>query len=148
VADQRTGGPILVAVDGSKPSDKALAQAIEMAKRLGAGLRVVTVQDIGLLRADVIASSAMQTLSPTFDAAARETLDAAKAAVAKAGGQAEFAVLPVSEPATSIVREAEACAARLIVVGSHGRTGMARALLGSVAERVVRHAPCSVLVVR
>lgn len=50
-------------------------------------------------------------------------------------------------PATQIVRYAERCGADLIVLGTHGRTGVSRALLGSVAERVVRTASCPVLAV-
>jgi len=52
------------------------------------------------------------------------------------------------DPSHEIVEEAKSWGADLIVVGSHGRTGMQRLLLGSVAEQVVRHAPCSVEVVR
>jgi nucleotide-binding universal stress UspA family protein len=51
-------------------------------------------------------------------------------------------------PAAAICRYAERESIDLIVVGTHGRTGLARLLIGSVAERVVRHAPCAILVVR
>jgi nucleotide-binding universal stress UspA family protein len=51
-------------------------------------------------------------------------------------------------PAAAIVRDAEAIGAGLVVVGSHGTTGFTRLLLGSVAEKVVRAAPCSVLIAR
>jgi nucleotide-binding universal stress UspA family protein len=50
--------------------------------------------------------------------------------------------------AAAIVRQATAMDAELVVVGTRGETGLARVLLGSVAEKVVRNAPCSVLVVR
>jgi len=56
--------------------------------------------------------------------------------------------LRAGEPAVEIVNAANQLAANLIVVGSHGRGGVSRALLGSVAETVSRHAPCPVLVVR
>lgn len=52
------------------------------------------------------------------------------------------------DPRREIVEEAKGWGAELIIVGSHGRTGVQRWLLGSVAEHVVRHAPCSVEVVR
>lgn len=51
-------------------------------------------------------------------------------------------------PATEILREAKEGGYDLIVIGSHGRTGLAHTFLGSVAEKVLRHAPCPVLVVR
>lgn len=56
--------------------------------------------------------------------------------------------LPVGSPGAEIIRVAERIEAELIVMPSHGRTGLARLTLGSVAERVVRHAHCPVLVLR
>jgi nucleotide-binding universal stress UspA family protein len=55
--------------------------------------------------------------------------------------------IPVGKPPAEIVKEAKEWPADLIVIGSHGRRGIQRFLLGSVAEAVVRHAPCPVLVV-
>jgi nucleotide-binding universal stress UspA family protein len=57
-------------------------------------------------------------------------------------------VVRQGDPRSAIVDEAEEWAADLIVVGSHGRTGIKRWLLGSVAQSLVSHAPCSVVVVR
>ena len=56
--------------------------------------------------------------------------------------------LVMGDPATEIVRVAEKETAELIVLGTHGRTGLSRILMGSVAEAVVRHAPCPVLIYR
>jgi nucleotide-binding universal stress UspA family protein len=56
--------------------------------------------------------------------------------------------MPVGKPALEIVKSAKEWPADVIVLGSHGRTGVARVFLGSVAEAVLRHAPCSVLVIR
>ena len=56
--------------------------------------------------------------------------------------------LVMGDPATEIVRIAEEEQAELIVLGTHGRTGLSRILMGSVAEAVVRHAPCPVLIYR
>ncbi len=58
------------------------------------------------------------------------------------------AVLRSGYPVEEITEYARRSALDMIVIATHGRTGMKRALLGSVAERVVRHAPCPVLVVR
>ena len=60
----------------------------------------------------------------------------------------QYDAVPSTHPAMEICRIAKDTRASLIVVGSHGRTGMIRRLLGSVAEATVRHAPCSVYVVR
>jgi universal stress protein A len=56
--------------------------------------------------------------------------------------------VPVGDPVESIVGTARGWPADLVVIGSHGRDGLNRVLLGSVAEGVTRHAPCPVLVVR
>ena len=60
----------------------------------------------------------------------------------------QYDAVPSSQPSLEICRIAKETRASLIVVGSHGRTGVLRRLLGSVAEATVRHAPCSVYVVR
>jgi nucleotide-binding universal stress UspA family protein len=138
----------LVCVDGSLQSSDAAAYAFTLAAQTHARLRVVTVEDIGLMRAEAVAAAGMQTLVPGFEEMAKDAIVKATRQAAACGATAEFAVLPLGEPATAIVREAQACGATLIIVGSHGRTGISRALVGSVAERVVRHAHCPVLVVR
>ena len=60
----------------------------------------------------------------------------------------QYDSVPASSPSLEICRIANETEGSLIVMGSHGRTGMLRRLLGSVAEATVRHAPCSVFVVR
>ena len=60
----------------------------------------------------------------------------------------QYDAIPSAHPSMEICKIAEDTKASLIVLGSHGRTGVLRRLLGSVAEATVRHAPCSVFVVR
>ena len=60
----------------------------------------------------------------------------------------QYDAIPSAHPAGAICKVAQKTHASLIVVGSHGRTGMLRQLLGSVAESIVRNAPCSVFIVR
>jgi nucleotide-binding universal stress UspA family protein len=67
--------------------------------------------------------------------------------LADAGLQAEMRVLQ-GDPRVALIEEATKERADLIVVGSHGRTGLEKLVMGSVASHVVTHAPCSVLVVR
>ena len=62
--------------------------------------------------------------------------------------EVQYDAIPSAHPSMEICKIAEDTKASLIVLGSHGRTGMLRRLLGSVAEATVRHAPCSVFVVR
>lgn len=63
-------------------------------------------------------------------------------------GDAELAARISASPAVAIVQYARSIGAGVIDVGTHGREGVSRLLMGSVAEHVVRHAPCPVLVVR
>lgn len=62
--------------------------------------------------------------------------------------QCEVIIREGNEPYELIINEAEKVQAGLIVVGSHGRTGLEKLLMGSVAERIIGHAKCSVLVVK
>src|ERR671933_2463073 len=83
-----------------------------------------------------------------LSAEARELLDAELEQVKAAGGTVAQAHLGAGTPAREIVNLAEELGAGLIVMGSRGRGGIRRALMGSVSDSVVRHAHCPVLVVR
>jgi nucleotide-binding universal stress UspA family protein len=65
-----------------------------------------------------------------------------------ADADVQYDAIACASPSVEICRSASEAKASLIVLGSHGRTGVLRRLLGSVAENTVRHAPCSVFVVR
>lgn len=137
---------ILVPVDFSDPSRAALETAIEIAgKWPGSSITVLHVYGV-----PVYAYVEGTVLPPQI---LSEIAGAAQDAVAKLCGEyADRGVTlrPVSELGTpmDIVRRAEEDKIDLIVIGTHGRTGLPHVLLGSVAERVVRHAPCPVLTVR
>lgn len=138
----------LVATDGSSPSQKALLRAIELSKSDGADLRIVTVDDIRVAQAEAMAAVAIMVPYGTIDTANREIAASSQRRAEDAGVRAEAVVVPMADPASEIVRQARKHHAEMVILGSHGRTGIARVLLGSVAEKVVRLAPCSVLVVR
>jgi nucleotide-binding universal stress UspA family protein len=137
---------VLAATDLSAPSLLAVTAAGVEARRRRAQLKVVRA--VGFL--DLEASYLLELGSPVLQQSASD-LDAEQralaAAVARLGVDATCAT--VDRPAaTAIIREAEAIGAELIVVGTRGKTGLVRLALGSVAEKVVRAAPCSVLAVR
>lgn len=132
---------ILVATDFSDAAAAALAHARSLAKNFGATLHVLHVTENLFLRPVpndpyVLKAAVTRQLNTLLTADDRETLHAT-------------AVLETSDnPAEVIVEYAKTQAIDLIVMGTHGRSGVARVLIGSVAETVVRTAPCPVLTVR
>lgn len=132
---------ILCPVDFSPGSERALARAVELAERFDASLHVLHVAPAPVrLLADV----PMDTSA--LEQGARDQLDALVEPLRERLDGLETAVV-VGRPAPAIVDEAAATAVHLIVMGTLGRTGLSRLLLGSVAERVVRAATCPVLTV-
>lgn len=121
---------ILVASDGSPFSEAAWQEALSLAQTMGSALTAVSVaadeRDIP------VTAKVIQTLE---SAAAKQ-------------GLVLDSMIPTGRPDEGIVKVAEFKGASLIIVGSHGRTGLRRLLMGSVAERVIGHAKCPVLVVK
>jgi nucleotide-binding universal stress UspA family protein len=150
VADQAADGleRILVPTDFSAGSERAWAEARRLAARLGAELVLVHV----LVETPLYSEGpfTMKQTRGVFDAArawAVKTLGEWTAAAAAAGISARW-VLRTGVPYKEIVGAAARESADLIVIGTHGRGGLDRALLGSVADRVIRLAPCPVVTVR
>lgn len=143
---------ILVPVDFSECSREALRQAGDLAKRLGAQLTLLHVWEIP----PYIPPEAMvgvpgqtaQTLSRTAHAHAEQQMRAFVDEAKTAGMPVDAELLETGDPARTIVEVAERGGHDLIVIGTHGRTGFSHLLMGSVAEKVVRRAPCPVLSVR
>lgn len=135
------GERILVAVDGSIYSDKALDQAISMAKVCNSTLFAVTVVEF---------YPSTLGLAPEFrekmEKEAWEILERVKHKAAEENISCEPIVHIGGSAHEYIVQEAKERGVDLIVMGTHGRTGLKKLLMGSVAERVVGHAPCAVLV--
>lgn len=144
---------ILVAYDFSEHAEHALAWARTMAK--GWGAKIVLVHAIPpfppMAYADALTMHALSTVDlPQLEADllsdARHHL---QDLLLKEDADTPVQIKTrIADPFWGICREAEQVSADLIIMGSHGRTGFSHVLLGSVAERVVRHAPCPVLVVR
>jgi nucleotide-binding universal stress UspA family protein len=121
---------LLIASDGSPYSEAAWDEALTLAKVMDSSLIGVAV-----------------ATSDRDIPAATETVRQLEAAAA-AQGIALDTMIPMGRPEEGIVKAAEFKGASLIIVGSHGRTGLKRLLMGSVAERVIGHAKCPVLVVK
>lgn len=139
----RTTG-VLLATDLGPASAHAADRALDLAARLSAPLLIVSVIDPLRLRLPGGRfATRVDQVRASREAAAQELVARGR----ERGVPATFLIWE-GEPGESIVAAAEAERAELIVVGSHGRGGVGRLLMGSVSEYVVRHAACPVLVVR
>lgn len=140
---------ILVPTDGSELSIAAALRAIPLARLAGAGVVVAFVQDTypytGVGEANAAGLQA-------FMAAARQQGLAAIQRIRDEAGQAgvavESMVIEDHQAARGIVDAARSCDADLIVMGSHGRSGLAKLMLGSVATKVLALSPVPVMVVK
>jgi universal stress protein A len=142
---------ILVPVDFSEPSQAALSYAAEFAKPFGASIDLLHVWEIPSFmpaRALAIEGSADLALVDLVKQNAERELDQFVAAARARGIAVHEARSEPGSPAHAIVERAREDGYDLIILGTHGRTGLSHVLIGSVAERVVRHARCPVLSIR
>ena len=121
---------VLIATDGSKYSEAAASEALGIAKRCGSSLIVISVAS-----SDAEIASAKDNVNKVSEAAEKE-------------GVKTTSVVTKGKPYEAIIETSKQKKADFIVVGSHGRTGLARLLMGSVTERVIGHAEAAVLVVK
>jgi nucleotide-binding universal stress UspA family protein len=138
------------AIDFSEASHAAMREATELARRFGAELELLHVHppppaaglDVSVRPLDFVelASTELETTMASWQEEAEHAAGRAVHSTVVPG--------PVAAAADEILRFLRENGDDLLVVGTHGRRGMQRFLLGSVAERVAREAPCSVLVVR
>jgi nucleotide-binding universal stress UspA family protein len=133
---------VLVTLDGSVCSARALQVAATLATTLGAQIGLVHVIDPKLVLDSGIPADQMWTL---LRREGQELLDTAAAAIPDHPHPWKF--LRESPPAQELLTAARAWHAALVVLGTHGRSGVTRLLLGSTAEAVLRHAPCPVVIV-
>jgi len=144
----RTITRILVPTDFSATSDVALDYAVTVAKRFGASLHLLHVVDDpfvgGAFGSEMYITSVPAMRVHLVDEAASR-LSHLLPQCRRVAARTE---VRVGRPADVIREVAEEHGFDLIVMGTHGRTGMAHLLLGSVAEKIVREAPCPVLTVR
>jgi nucleotide-binding universal stress UspA family protein len=138
---------ILVALDFGEPSKRALEVAIEIVKRFDASLSLVHTWEVPVYAYGHayggMALSATDLLAPVQEAAQRQ-LDLALADVQKQIPAAR-AILKQGAPWREILATIEEIKPDLVVMGTHGRRGLARAVFGSVAEKIVRTSPVPVL---
>jgi nucleotide-binding universal stress UspA family protein len=140
---------ILVPVDMSGTSEHALVYAAEFAEKMGAQLSILyVVSEPAAVLPDMMMPVPVATADlDDLTAAGKQSL-AELIASKNLGRLNPTAEVRIGEAGAEIVAAAKELSADLLVVGTHGRTGLKHLLLGSVAEHVVRHAPCPVLTVR
>lgn len=142
---------ILVPVDGSDTSELGLREAIALAKLTGARLHLIHVVDelSFAMGADAFGAFSSEVITGLREGG-QQILAAAQAQVKAAGIECDTGLLDsfAGRVCDQVVNEARTWGADLIVIGTHGRRGAERVLMGSDAERILRLAPVPVLLVR
>ena len=142
-----TAQHVLVPTDFSAYADQALAYAIALAQKLQARLTLLHVFHLSPLGVGEMPPAVLTATLQEMETNAHQQMQETLARVHQAGMQADSAIIE-GLPFQTILDTAHARGVDLIVMGTHGRTGLTHVLMGSVAEKVVRLAPCPVLVVR
>jgi len=134
---------ILLATDGSDFSEAAMKHAINISRACSCKLYVISV---------VEANPEYEALAPQIvekaESDTRQLLERTRESIVKEGIECETIAHQGEGPAQFMLEEAEKKKVDIIVMGSHGRKGLAKFLMGSVTQKVLAHAPCSVLVVK
>lgn len=141
---------ILVAIDGSETSQLALDAALQMAHDAGAQLQPLFVVDVPVMAYDVPAYDPSYVRDALLEEGAHVTQQAAEL-MARAGVSGTPRIIeadPVADDVAHCIQRAAAdFKADVVVMGTHGRRGFRRMMLGSVAERFLRIAQCPVLMI-
>lgn len=137
----------LVATDFSEQAERALAYAVELASQLDGTIHLVHVLGLPSMAVPEIGYAYNAMMMESLTAEAQKELDRLVALYRDRVSMAPPR-MEIGDARDVIDRIAGAISADLIVMGTHGRRGIRRVLLGSVAESVVRTAPCPVLTIR
>jgi nucleotide-binding universal stress UspA family protein len=139
---------IILATDGSEHAELALSTAADLANITNSELHVVHVVGVYYPDLQSVSDPAFEEMLQRLEQEAQELLDDQVRKIEEAGGIVQEAHTRKGRQDQQIIHLGEELGAGLIVMGSRGRGGVRRALMGSVADSVVRHAHCPVLVVR
>jgi nucleotide-binding universal stress UspA family protein len=139
-------GSVLVACDFSEASEKAVAWAAQLQQRLVGGVKVYLL-NLWAVPPVLAAAVPLPPMGPT-DGDIKGIAGELEAVARRHGLEAEILVQVSPDPGVAIVQAADNLGCHLIVMGTHGRGAVARAVVGSAADWVVRKAPCPVVVTR
>jgi len=135
---------ILVAIDGSPASEKALAAAVDLAAHYKADLTAISV----VVAPEVVGMvDEVDELRQSAEAYFRQIGEAA-VEYARSRGLSLRSVVVRGHAADAIVRYAESEGMNLVIIGEHGHSRIARFFLGSTSDRVSEHCPCTVMIVK
>lgn len=134
---------ILVPTDGSEGAETAVDHAIEIAEKFGADVFTVYAVDPSAVPPDVAGTGMIESLESEGERAIQSIVDRIEAAGVAAEGE-----VVDGPPSTAILEYIDDHDIDLVIMGTHGRTGLDRVLLGSVTERLVRTAEVPILTVR
>ena len=135
---------VLLATDGSPHSRRALEKTAELARATKAEVKVLVVSSMVFMRP--IYGADRDLLVPSNEESGEILLEAYS--YLRRRGVVPQTLHRVGTPADTILSVAREIEADLIVLGSHGRSSLQRYLLGSVSQKVLTHAPCSILIAR
>lgn len=141
---------ILVPVDYSPNSRAALAVAVELARKFSASLQLVHVWDRPTYLTEALMVGHGTGQRPLMELIEQNAEQDMLTFLQEVGLPADVSYghrLLSGEPASELIREIETGGYDLVVMGTHGRSGLSRLLLGSIAEKVVRYAPIAVLTI-
>jgi nucleotide-binding universal stress UspA family protein len=141
---------ILVPIDGTDTARSGLKEAIELATQQKAAIRLLHVVNDFPILMEMSSAINFEQYSDGLQQYGRKVLDEARALVESTGVACEtqLETLKGGRVSDAILKEVRSSACDLIVIGTHGRRGFQRALLGSDAEAVLRESPVPVLLVR
>ena len=139
-----TYSKILIAVDSSEFSMRAAKKGFKLAHQLNATVALLFVVDTSKTIANIDAGIYPQEIMFVLKKEAEQTMDELAEMY---DGDSVMKFMPEGSPTKDIIKTAEAWGADLIVMGTHGRTGLLHLLVGSVAEHVIRHSNIPVMVV-
>ncbi len=137
---------ILVPVDFSEHSDRALRYADTLAECLGASLHLIHAIEMPAMWGSETYTVDLGTLLDDMTADATRRMAECLAAVPDT--LSATSAVELGRPTEVIAQAAADCHAHLIIMGTHGRSGLSHLVMGSVAERIIRTAPCPVLTAR
>jgi len=138
---------ILIPLDGSKTAENVLPFARVLAETLKLPVELLGVVDIGAMAAHIAADKA-RYLDALIAEGERSSVNYLRGTAAKFSGLSVQCMVERGRPAEAIIERAAKDKDTLIAMATHGRSGINRWLLGSIAERVVQKAPCPVLTVK